>query len=1285
VQVLKLKRVDLQGFKSFYDRTDLRFHGTGIAAIVGPNGCGKSNIGDAISWVLGEQSAKSLRGSRMEDVIFAGTRERAPLGMAQVTLTMVDPAATGQRPLPHGHGSEPRASASGSGDEHQLEANGAVNGHSNGFQGGFHEARAKAGEITITRRLYRSGESDYLINGHSARLRDIQDLFSGTGLGPESYAIIEQGRIGQILSNKPADRRAVIEEAAGIGKYKTRKRLAEAKLEGARQNLSRVFDILEEVGRQANSLKRQASKARRYEELRTEMLGHLRRAVAGRFQMLEREAAKLALDLSEAQVAFQGIAAQVEEREREQTVIRDTCYRTEAALTGMRSRVAELNLESERTRGRREMQARQAGAIEERLAAGEVETRQMDSRSEHERQELEAHAAAAAQIEAESAAAREALEAKTAERDALAATLQERERSMEASRQQVLRLLGEASALRNQLAQIDEYMAAMEREATRSKREAESAAADLARLNQAKTELSAKLQSRQLELESLAERRGRLEEEIRAGQARASAARARLEEARALLSRQKARKDSLEEILSHRAYTTESVKRLFTAIERGQVEGFKPAGVLADFVEVADPAWEKACETFLHDELEFVVVENWSQAERGVELMYTESDGRATFLVHAEGQPCPSGRGPGTNQAARPMDLAPLSSVIRLTNGLAEVGTDPRASATEGVVDVAGLTEPRPEGAVPRPARQSLLPRLESCFLAPDRETAQRLAVEYPDCSFLLADGVSYHGHAVSGGRKTGGGPLALKRELRELSGQVERRERESEAAAAEIEELEKVAARLAAELEQVRREQQTQERDALALDHEQRKLAEEYARAGSRLSVARLDLDRLAREDARTRTQREENLKLVDEKDRARLDLEQALETSRAKTTELQISAHAMAEEHAGLRADLAGKEERLRSEKAAAVRLEAQLLQLNTRREELARELERLGAERARLLADNVELERRAAEMAAETAAATAQVERLAAEETSGRADLANLEEALKTLRAEAQAAQERRGAIELELVKKQADLKHLDETSRNELGSSAPEIASAIEDAAIPESKDVEGAEQRYREVRAKIESLGPVNPQALEEYQEAQQRYDFLNLQRQDLLDSIRDTEKAIQDLDAESRRRFQEAFEAINEHFREMFRTLFGGGQGEMRLTDESNVAESGIDILASPPGKRLQNVALLSGGEKCLTAMALLMAIFRYVPSPFCVLDEVDAPLDEPNIERLTRLIKRMSAETQFIVITHAKRTMEAAQALYGVTMQEPGISKLVSVRFEPLPPEAQTLELAAV
>jgi chromosome segregation protein len=349
-------------------------------------------------------------------------------------------------------------------------------------------------------------------------------------------------------------------------------------------------------------------------------------------------------------------------------------------------------------------------------------------------------------------------------------------------------------------------------------------------------------------------------------------------------------------------------------------------------------------------------------------------------------------------------------------------------------------------------------------------------------------------------------------------------------------------------------------------------------------------------------------------------------------------------------------------------------------------------MGVERARLLTDNIELDQRAQHLAEHSAEASARVELLTTQETGGRQALASLDEALKALRIEAQAAQEQRSQIELELVRKQSELKYLDETSGKELNAPASEIAAAEEqnaDGAAAGEGGVEEAEQQYQEVRARIEALGPVNPQALEEFQEAQQRYEFLNTQRQDLLDSIRDTEKAIQELDTESRRRFQEAFESVNTHFKEMFQTLFGGGQGEMRLTDETNLAESGIDIMASPPGKKLQHIALLSGGEKSLTAMALLMAIFRYTPSPFCILDEVDAPLDEPNIQRLTRLVKEMSTDTQFIVITHAKGTMEAAQALYGVTMQEPGVSKLVSVKFEPLPtaapPTSDTVALAAV
>lgn len=1209
--MLKLKRVDIQGFKSFYDRTDMKFHGSGIAAIVGPNGCGKSNISDAISWVLGEQSAKSLRGVRMEDVIFAGTRDRKPLGMAQVTLTMMDPG---------GHQFAPAEGDTAPTDQPA--------------------ASATPKDITITRRLYRSGESEYLVNGKSARLRDIQDLFSGTGLGPESYAIIEQGRIGQILSNKPADRRAIIEEAAGIGKYKTRKRLAEAKLESSRQNLARVFDILEEVSRQVNSLKRQASKAKRYEELREEMIGHLRRAISGRFQILEKEAASLTTDLNQAQTTFQELSAQLMQQEREHAQVQETCYRTEAELTAARAKVADLNLDSERTRGRLEMQAKQIGALDERMTAGETETAELEARREREQNELDAHIQRVTELELEIASMREHLQAKTAERDSLQAELRERERGIDGARQAVIRLVGEASTLRNQVVQIDEYLAAIERDIARSRRDEDAAVADLARLDQVKEELGHKLSARQMELESLADRRTRVSEELQERRAQIQSSRQQLDEVRSALSRHKARRDSLDEILSHRAYTTESVKRLFNA--NGEGAGFKPMGVLADFMELTDPTWEKASETFLHEELEYVVVHDWSEAESGIGFLRAEADGRATFLVHS------GASHPGARVTERPNDPAiagRLVDALRLTNGFSQ-------------------------------APQGLLDRVGNCFLVNEHSDAQRLAPQHPECHFLLPDGTSYHGAAVTGGRKSASGPLALKRELRELNSQVDTKQSEFDALTATLEELEQAAARLAEELEYVRQQQQAEEKAALALDHEQRKLAEESARAGQRLSNARLELERLQRADEQSRERREQSQAAVAEREAQRFEQEKILESMRAEIEGLQARVHSLNEEHSNLRSELAGIEERQRAERGATARLESQIRHISNRREELARDLERMGAERNRLLGDNVGLDARAAQLAEETATATAQVERLHAEEVEGRASLAGLEESLRALRGDSQVAQERRGGIELELVKKQSDLKHLDEGSRKDLGIAPSEIQleGELDEAGVLE------AEEQSTAVRARIEALGPVNPQALEEYQEATHRYEFLNTQRQDLLDSIRDTEKAIQELDNESRRRFKEAFDAINEHFKGMFKTLFGGGQGEMRLTDESNLNESGIDILASPPGKKLQNVALLSGGEKSLTAMSLLMAIFRYTPSPFCILDEVDAPLDESNIQRLTRLIKDMSDETQFIVITHAKRTMEVAQALYGVTMQEPGLSTLVSVRFDPPPaaPEPQ-------
>ena len=689
-------------------------------------------------------------------------------------------------------------------------------------------------------------------------------------------------------------------------------------------------------------------------------------------------------------------------------------------------------------------------------------------------------------------------------------------------------------------------------------------------------------------------------------------------------------------MLAHRTYTTESVKRLFASLEKGKADDLKPLGVLADYVEV-DAQFEKPAEEFLHEELEYVVVQDWQQAERGLDFIRAELDGRATFLVHPEPNGHSRGRlpepaiGPETGISAR------LSDSLRLTNGFKDRAID-------------------------------LMPRVSMCFLAEDRAAAQRLAVSYPHLYFLLTDGACYHGQTVTGGKKSGAGPLAMKREARELAVKLKGRQAALDEMLARLDGLTQEIIGFEAELERLRALQQSREKDRVALDHEMRKLGDDLARTNSRVSVARLELERLRRDAEKSADQRERNRTAVAEKERLRAESEQALETQRGELEKLEGQAATIVEEHAVIRAELAGLEERYRGERSAMGRLEQQFRETTNRRNAIAPEISRLGEQRARLLADNIELDQKGVLLAEQITALETQVNEMATQDAALREALRTNEEELKGLRAAVQEMQEKRSQIEIDLVRKQAELKYLDETSRKELGCPVEELSAA--DDPIPDSDAIAEAEQSANEVRNRIEGLGAVNAAAMEEYQEAQQRHDFLSAQRQDLIDSIRDTEKAIQEIDLVSRQKFSEAFEAINAHFRVGFQTLFGGGTGEMRLTDQENIADSGIDIVCSPPGKRLQNVLLLSGGEKALAAVALLMAIFRYQPSPFCVMDEVDAPLDEANIGRLTRLITEMTVNTQFVVITHSKRTMEAAQALYGVTMQEPGVSRLVSVKF---------------
>ena len=1200
--MLSLKKLELFGFKSFCDRQELRFSGDGIAAIVGPNGCGKSNIGDAISWVIGEQSAKSLRGARMQDLIFNGSRDRKPSGLASISLTLVDPEAY-------------LAARNGTG--------------SNGVPASLAK---RPEEMVVTRKLFRSGESQYLINGKTCRLRDVRELFMGTGLGPQHYAIIEQGRIEQILSSRPVDRRAFVEEAAGVTMFKTKKRLAELKLESARQNLDRVNDILQEVTRQVNSLKRQASRAHRHEELRNRLEATLSVLLASRYRRLDEQLRSWAAESDEAVDENRLLTERLRRLESELTSHRKQQQLQDTALASGREELSQLVVNIERLRSRVEQQAATAKENEKREKQWQAQISYLAERLEQLQTELASEEAALERVAAGQDIAQQALMQKTSDVEQCQAGLAEDEREQERGRQRILQLLGEIAASRNEVAKLEEFLAGTERRIAGLQKEEEDAQQEIAGLAGRRKEAELQVERERKNLEALAARRKSIEQQIGSHREQAVTGREQVERLQEELSRARARRDSLEEILSHHAYTAESVKNFFAAIDRRAEQGFHPTGILADYVEVASEH-ERVAEDFLRDELEFVVVKSWKEARQGVRLVRRDLHGEVTFLVHPDSslsEEIPA-LGPETGVTGR------LADSIRLTNGLSG-------------------------------AASSLLPRLRGCYLVEDEEAARRLAVQYPDLSFLLPDGVCYRGHTVRGGKPGTSGPLSLKRELRELTPKIAAAETSLREALAMASRAEDEIENKSAELETVKSECQETEKRLLAGEHELRRLDEEIDRAERQRSVASVERERLQHTAQEASADRDARSRQIAQKETERGQCEKLLADLEQRIRENQGRLASLLKEQTQARTQLATLEERHKGATASSTRSRQRVEEQNERMQSLSSQMRESAEERVRLLEDNLDLESRIEQQCARRVEAEREASEIAGSLAELRGRVETSEEQIGVERLSLDEIRDQRSTIDVRLAEIRSEVKHLEEECRREIGKPIREVSDG--ESADLADEELAAAEAQHQETKAKLDSLGPVNVLALEEFQEAKERLDFLEAQKKDLVDSIADTQRAIGEIDAVSRRKFQDAFEAINKNFHEVFRTLFGGGQAEMKLTDESNAADSGIDIIASPPGKRLQNVALLSGGEKSLTAVALLMATFQYKPSPFCVLDEVDAALDEPNLARFSRLVSEMSDRTQFILITHSKTTMETAQTLYGVTMQQPGVSQLVSVRM---------------
>ncbi|WP_446744229.1 chromosome segregation protein SMC [Silvibacterium acidisoli] len=1274
--MLKLKKIQILGFKSFCDRTEVALPGNGIAIVVGPNGCGKSNILDGVSWVLGEQSAKTLRGGKMEDVIFAGTRDRKQLGMAEVSITLIDPDAYGGPLLAEPEievtdelpedwdeaklradraaeveeiiaeaqpgpvvDEDAAGAAPAAGEEGENAAAASENGNPvvlkirrRKFQ-----KTPQHGEIVVTRRLFRTGESEYLLNGKLCRLRDIQDIFMGTGLGPESYAIIGQERIGQLLSSKPHDRRSIIEEAAGITRFKTKKRLAELRLEQSKQNLSRINDIFEEVTRQMGSLKRQAAKAERYGAIRDELRARLRIVLASRISQMDAEQTAVNADIASLTTQVDEHSAQIEQMDAEFAAGTARGYELDSNAKQAQTRANQSAVELERATTREQSNQERIAELEARRAAGHAELEQAKQNLANLTSERDSHRAFLETAASEAAEFRQQAQTRQQQARETASAVAAAEQRAEAGRRQAMQLLSQLGQIRNQATQGEESLAALEREADRLATEMKSAKGDLETLGAERGQVS-------MNFESITETLKRLESEIAVVRGEISAKRneeaetkRRGDQLRAERATLTGRRNSLEALIREHSYSTETVRKLFrsNALEGGM----KPVGTLADFLEVNDQ-YESVVDEFLRDELNYIVVKSWDAAHAGMHLLKTDVDGRATFLVH-----------PDDSQAKFSFAADQTRTGYQQQQGVV------RLKECIRVLDGFGSS------------LEVILPKLRDGYVTPDEDTARSLALENPNAFFLSPSGECFHNVTVTGGKPRKEGPLAIKRELREVQQKLE-------AVETDLGQNEFNTAALAKHLTEL-----TRQLDAMG---EERRAAErESANQSAALRQMDSEVQRLERrlqdwvlQNERNKDARETKQNFIEQKRDEAQRVEEQHQSAEAGIQELQRDVEQMRasreeaqQQAAQVSAELAGLEERRRGAEATFARIDRMFADLTQRVAQVEQQITSAEAEQEQRVRENEQLAVSREQLAETRSQALAEVAQLTQEASELRTQIAEIDHQLKAMRAQANSLRETRSARSTRSATLTAEIAHLEETCVNDLGTEASVLREETE---LPrlEGDALTEEDEACRGLKQKLEAMGPVNMMALEEYKETEQRHQFLEGQRKDLLESIENTQATIREIDQISRTKFDEAFARINENFSATFSRLFNGGQAFMRLTDAENSNDSGIDIVSQPPGKKLQNVLLLSGGEKALTALSLLMGIFQYQPSPFCVLDEVDAPLDETNVGRLADMLRSMAIDTQFLIVTHSKRMMTNADLIYGVTMQEPGVSKIVSVKL---------------
>ncbi len=1185
--LMRLEQIVIQGFKSFAEKTEVKVF-SGVTCIVGPNGCGKSNVADAIRWALGEQSPKTLRGQKMEDVIFHGSASRKAVGLAEVGLIFNN---DGGLPVPWS-------------------------------------------EVGVARRLYRTGESEYLLNKSVCRLRDVQDLFAGTGVNPKAYALMDQDRLNHVLTAKPWERRIFIEEAAGVARYKQQRSETQGKLEATRQNLQRVRDVMDEVKRQVGSLERQARKAQQYKALHQErqqldlaMLAADYAGLTAAHEALLQESARLRREEDERRVMIAQLSA------REATA-RAAIQESEYRLADLRQSAQKFQGEVERLLERREQmgsQIRELGEEDGRL--GE-EIRALSDRRAELAVKREDTIRALAEARERFATLDQQVRSLDVDLEARRAELGVRRSAVEALRLEQIRTAGDRAELTRYAGELRERVAQLDRRRERLEGETAAARTEADALAAARRRLETSFEQTGVQLSLLSGEREQVEQELGRQEAQRAQAKEALGTLRVAIAAKESAREALSRLEREREGYGAGVRSLFSPHAAAAVMGV--VGTVADLLDVP-PGLEPAVEAVLGDRLQWVIVERFEHARGALAYLEREGGGAAT-LVSLETIV-------SSNHRETPPEDSEITWADRLVGGpradlvqhlLGHVGVVAHLDVAERLWRRPGVPATyvtragevlSPSGALTGGRRQNERQANDHSLLGRKRALRQ-LSEELGDLA-LQAEEQQHRLHA-------------LEREVESLRGRQE---------VLQVSVHAQETARLTGEkdLEAARREAERVLRHLDTLEVEERQLAGESATAQQELGALE---DRMAQVAAREGEIEREMSDL-----RAGLEADQAEEASIvARATACRVDLATVLERVEALGREIdsvseIGVECGLRLEEASNRR--AQLLE---RREDLSRE-QALTDERARVVsAERDRKERDVAVLAEEHGRRLDERQAMENEMREAHRSLDGLVSRIHELD-----LKETEGRVRREELLQEAGRRHAVDGADTLL-------------AAHDSARDLEAVRLRHGELGEKLESMGPVNLVADDEYRELQERLEFLRSQHDDLVQSMKDLDRALRGMTRTAQERFQEAFEEINRHFSGIFQRLFEGGRAELRMVPpeegEDDPLELGVELMAQPRGKRLQAVTLMSGGERALTGLALLFAIFYFRPSPFCVLDEVDAPLDDANIHRFIRVLRELCTQTQFIVITHNRKTMEAADVLYGVTMQEPGLSRLVSVKL---------------